>query len=1561
MVNPVITVNNAGDFDDGDRSNGVTTLREAIVIANAQAGDDAIAFDFAAPQTITLTSVLPVINSNIAFQGTGANSLTISGNNQFQVFFVNSGTVNFADLAIANGLARGGNGSSLGGSGGGGAAGLGGGLLINDGTVTVNNVIFANNRAIGGNGGNATPGITLGGSGGGVGGNGSNVGGNGGNFGGLGGITVPGNPGGTGGAGAGGGGGDGGGGGVPSFVGGAGGFAGGGGGGGGSIGLGGNGGDGGFGGGGGGGGGGFFGNPGGGGGEGGRFAGDGGSGDGGRGTGGGGGGAGLGGAVFVRSGSLTLNGVRFQDNRAEGGNGGSGAPQAGGAGQGKGGAIFMNDGATVSSVGALPIFSGNAATDSANTATDNGNVFGAIALVIPQVSITGAGTLTETGTTGTFTISRGSNTLGDLVVNLGVAGDATFGAGGDYTVTGASSFNASTGTVVIPDGVSSVTITVTANDDIQAEAAEAIALMVQPGTGYTIATGGMATLTIAANDTVVTNTGDRGEGSLRQAVINANAFAGADTISFDTAGSFATPQTIQLSSGQLELTGDVTITGTGANQLTLDGGDRSRLFRVNTGVTANISGVTITNGFASGGDGGGILNAGNLTLTNSVVSNSEADRFGGGIFNSGTLTLLGSTLSGNQADQGGGGIGNTGGVAIANSTLSGNRSDGSGGGLGNLGPAARATLANSTVTGNQANGSGGGVFDVVTLSNTLIAGNSSSTAPDVAGNVTSNGFNLIGNGTGATGFTPADQVGTGIAPINPLLSPLGNYGGTTPTHALLPGSVAINAGSTAAAPATDQRGIARVGTADIGAFESQGFTLTVSGSPQQALVSLPFEQPLIVTVTSAAGESVQGGQITLTPPTTGASALLSSSTVILDPSGQGIVAALANAVSGTYTVTATASGVTPGEFVLTNVVPTIALSPATLPNAIAGVPYLQTLTATGGSGSYSFAVSSGSLPAGLTLSPAGVISGTPTTTGSFNAAITATDVLGFVGLQTYSLQTLAGAPAAIAPLPGTTPQATLVGTAFTNPLQVRLTDAFANPISGSSVVFTASNVGASGSFANSLTFTASTDNNGIATAAPFIANAIAGSYTVMATAGNLSTSFNLTNNPPNALSLVLPTAQTAIEGLPLVFSASAGNPISFGNLASDTLEVSLAVNTGVLTLGNTAGLTFTVGDGTADPTLTFSGAIASINAALETLSFVAVDYCGDVSLQVSGSAAGISGSGTVPITVGGITLTGSGELNGTQCEDTLTGSTTNDVFTPKREDDLLTGGGGQDSYLIRLGDGTDTITDFSGVGTGFLPTAATIANADTLKFTGAGLTPQNLLMTQIGADVAIAFEGISTVQVILKNISLATLDNLATTTGASHTLSNIWFDGQTAPQDNLDVIDANSTRNTVFNTNAVTFLNDLNNTVSGFDNSADVINGQAGDDRLDGRSGNDLLRGNQGNDTLLGRDGEDRLSGGDGNDSLTGGTGRNTLTGGEGSDRFILTRSGGTDTITDFVDGVDRLGLPSNTSFQNLVITPGTGANSNNTLIRRSGSTEIIAILIGVQSSLITSADFATS
>ncbi|MDF5739718.1 calcium-binding protein [Nostoc sp. S13] len=238
---------------------------------------------------------------------------------------------------------------------------------------------------------------------------------------------------------------------------------------------------------------------------------------------------------------------------------------------------------------------------------------------------------------------------------------------------------------------------------------------------------------------------------------------------------------------------------------------------------------------------------------------------------------------------------------------------------------------------------------------------------------------------------------------------------------------------------------------------------------------------------------------------------------------------------------------------------------------------------------------------------------------------------------------------------------------------------------------------------------------------------------------------------------------------------------------------------------------------------------------------------------------------------------------------TINGGNGDDLLKSSDGDDLLTGGGDKDKFVYQLQYGTDTITDFGGVGKGTNPTAAVIAEVDTLIFQGAGLTARNLQLTENGNNLAISFEGVDDAAVILQNFALENLDNLSLSTGASVDLGNILFDGQTSITDSFDVFNANSTQNTIFNKNTVTFLNDLNNNVNGFDNSDDVINGQGGDDLIDGKSGNDLLRGGTGNDTLIGGLGNNTLVGGAGDDTLTanystGNNGNNLLSGGDGND-----------------------------------------------------------------------------
>ena len=262
-----------------------------------------------------------------------------------------------------------------------------------------------------------------------------------------------------------------------------------------------------------------------------------------------------------------------------------------------------------------------------------------------------------------------------------------------------------------------------------------------------------------------------------------------------------------------------------------------------------------------GPGGGGILSAGVLTLTDCTISdNFTGSEFGGilgggGVMNDhGTMTITGCTISNNSASQygltvtskGGGILNDSGSLIITNSTISGNTCSAFspeplfpgvayGGGISNGGDL---QITSSTIAHNSASGDnafGGGIYGTgpTRTDSSIIALNSASTGPDLAGagGLQSTGYNIIGNNADAViNSQPTDQIGTPAAPINPLLGPLADYGGPTLTHALQPGSPAINRGDPAAPP-QDQRGYGRLGVPDVGAFEFNGIPPAPTPTP----------------------------------------------------------------------------------------------------------------------------------------------------------------------------------------------------------------------------------------------------------------------------------------------------------------------------------------------------------------------------------------------------------------------------------------------------------------------------------------------------------------------------------------------------------------------------------------------------------------------------------------------------------------------------------------------------------------------------------------------------------
>jgi hypothetical protein len=304
-----------------------------------------------------------------------------------------------------------------------------------------------------------------------------------------------------------------------------------------------------------------------------------------------------------------------------------------------------------------------------------------------------------------------------------------------------------------------------------------------------------------------------------------------------------------------------------------------RVFLIKKGATVVLAGLTIRHGDPAEQDdnGGGIRNFGNLTLINCQVSDNQANG-GGGISNSGNLTLINTTIKDNLADgiapighecgNGGGIHSGSGTMLVLNSTINGNKSNVKGRARGGgifIGCSSQATIINSTISNNRADrqsgreyggghshgggiyavgelqlinvtitenyasGNGGGIFVGKHLDyvNTIIAGNTGkkgncvliSPVPEgVDQLIGTNLNNLVAGGGCSAVFTD-----------NPLLGPLADNGGDTMTHALLPGSPAIDVVSEDFCGVDfDQRGNPRpaseAGTpqlCDLGAYEWQ--------------------------------------------------------------------------------------------------------------------------------------------------------------------------------------------------------------------------------------------------------------------------------------------------------------------------------------------------------------------------------------------------------------------------------------------------------------------------------------------------------------------------------------------------------------------------------------------------------------------------------------------------------------------------------------------------------------------------------------------------------------------
>ncbi len=326
-----------------------------------------------------------------------------------------------------------------------------------------------------------------------------------------------------------------------------------------------------------------------------------------------------------------------------------------------------------------------------------------------------------------------------------------------------------------------------------------------------------------------------GNCTLRAAVQEANACPGPDVIDVGEG-------THVLTLGQLVLTDEVTVRGAGASSTVVDGNAASRVFSVSaTAFAVTFEDLTIRNGNVAGSGAGVATSAPLTTFRNTVITRNTAtgDSYGGGVvawgattvfenseishnkahhaaiaFGNNTLVLRNSTVSYNRGDNWPYYVGGIidystapASLAIENSTIAGNE------GRALLLHGAQATITNSTISGNQREGIRVEPNSSVTVTNSILHGNGPNCSVN-GGTLASGGHNIDGANT--CGFA----AGGDLVNTTPMLGPLADNGGPTPTMGLLTGSPALDAGDSAVCPEADQRGVLRDdGACDIGAVE----------------------------------------------------------------------------------------------------------------------------------------------------------------------------------------------------------------------------------------------------------------------------------------------------------------------------------------------------------------------------------------------------------------------------------------------------------------------------------------------------------------------------------------------------------------------------------------------------------------------------------------------------------------------------------------------------------------------------------------------------------------------
>jgi len=697
---------------------------------------------------------------------------------------------------------------------------------------------------------------------------------------------------------------------------------------------------------------------------------------------------------------------------------------------------------------------------------------------------------------------------------------------------------------------------------------------------------------------------------------------------------------------------------------------------LNDGGTLTVTNSTLSNNSAD--FGGGILNLfGALTVTNSALSNNSVATTGGGILNYGTLTVTNSTLSANSAINSGGGIyHNTGTLTVTNSTLS-NNSATLGGGIFNTGTL---SVASSILTNNSANSFGGGIYNSnsLTVTDSTLSGNSASSGSGIYNNsgtttiVTNSTFSgndaTVGGGIYNTSSSTITLTNSAFSDNSASEGGgINNEGGAlTVTDSTFSrnranawgGGILNDGGSTATVTNSIFSNNSSIG----GGFGGGGITnfamLTVTNSTfsgNSANFGGGIENingTLTIANSTFSGNSANnfGGGIYNNGTTTAMNSTFSGNSAI--NLGGGIY----NGNTLTITNTIIANNTSGDDCTGTNAVTSInnliedptsacGLTDGVNGNIIGSDPNLGLLANNGGL-TQTFAL--------LTSSPAidngdATTCSNPLVSGKDQRSVTRPQGIA-CDIGAYEFNDNTPQVVIVPTTYSVNEQATLllhgtgisVGDINDDPLTVTITASDVNSqITGDTGSINAMIVSGNGTSTMVLTGTVAQLNDFFAGNSGStltyrldddtpVASVL---LTITASDGSLSGSDTATINitavndaPVNTI----PGAQTTNEDTALIFSTGNANQISVNDVdvASNNLEITLSITNGTLTLAGTTGLTFKLGDGTADSSMIFAGTQADINNALATLTFNPTpNYDGAAVLSITTSDLGNTGTG----------------------------------------------------------------------------------------------------------------------------------------------------------------------------------------------------------------------------------------------------------------------------------------------------------------------------------------------